>query len=88
MNCPRQIAKRIIADSSFSRSQGQKAKYSRRANVVRCCPITDVQRLLRHVRSVPKPVIREVQQDEGPRLRTARSKFLAGGVMVGFLGFD
>jgi hypothetical protein len=37
---------------------------------------------------VPKPVIREVQQDEGPRLRTARSKFLAGGVMVGFLGFD
>jgi hypothetical protein len=23
MNCPRQIAKRIIADSSFSRSQGQ-----------------------------------------------------------------
>jgi hypothetical protein len=34
-----------------------------------------------------KPVIREVQQDEGPRLRTARSKFLAGGVMVGFSGF-
>jgi hypothetical protein len=28
MNCPRQIAKRIIADSSFSRSQGQNAKYS------------------------------------------------------------
>jgi len=26
MNCPRQIAKRIIADSSFSRSHGQKAK--------------------------------------------------------------
>jgi hypothetical protein len=39
------------------------------------------------VRFAPKPVIREVQQDEGPRLRTARSKFLAGGVMVGFLGF-
>jgi hypothetical protein len=38
MNCPRQIAKRIIADSSFSRSQGQKAKYSLRADVFRFAP--------------------------------------------------
>src|SRR5258705_13891054 len=35
---PRQIAKRIIADSSFSRSQGQKAKYSLRADVFRFTP--------------------------------------------------
>ena len=30
---------------------------------------------------------REVQQDEGPRMRTARSKFLAGGVTVQFFAF-
>jgi hypothetical protein len=35
----------------------------------------------------PKPVIREVQQDEGLRMRTARSKFLAGRCWWDFFGF-
>src|SRR5258708_8687298 len=55
MNAPRQIAKRIIADSAFSRSQGQQRTGRRLSQTSALPPKADSERTSHHVRFVPQP---------------------------------